>query len=164
MLVIDKTCLGLIISYLLFSLFFSKFLLFHVVGPISTNISFNDKNILTTCVITANILLWNALCLCGRLRNWSKSVHLSQCFRSQSHIYQKILLLNKEALQSTTVRLFTFVVKILSEGMKIDQRTLISSKVCLRFAAKLTLHVQSHITMTSCMAVPRNLWHGQVTN
>ena len=29
--------------------------------------------------------------------------------------------------------------------------------------AKLTFHVQSHITITSYMAAPRNLWHGQVT-
>ena len=98
MLVIDKTCLGLIISCLLFSFFFSKFLLFHVVGPISTNISFNDINILTTCVITANILLWNALSLCGRLRNWFKSVHLSghshtyiqkYCYSTKKHFNQQ---------------------------------------------------------------------------
>ena len=77
MLVIDKTTFRLNHVLSIIFTFFSKFLLFHVVGPISTNISFNDIHVLTTCVITANILLWNALSLCGRLRNWFKSVHLS---------------------------------------------------------------------------------------
>ena len=134
MLVIDKTCLGLIISYLLFSPFFLEVLTFSC--GISTNISFNNKNILATCLITANIHLWNALSLCGRLRNWFKSVHLSghthtyikkYCYSTKKHFNQQQSGSDKFIFSYLPNRSYCFV-KVLARNLprKYCKRTLLN--------------------------------------